>query len=329
MSNASELTKIKQKNRTYLTLATTGIIVAVVFAGLFFWSQRPSAIRNFENPYPLLDPARSFISQEHYITTIQPLREKLRAMVTQFGNDSVSIYVEYLNTGANISINPQVGIWPASLAKVPLAMAVMKKIEAGGWKLANELVLMPGDADDKSGDSENPFSEYPVGTRFTIERLLKEMLVNSDNTAYYILKRNLHKDELNQIISDLGLEELFSSEGRMSAKEYSRIFRALYVSSFLKREHSQMILQWLDESPYEDFLSYEVGKRVPFPHKYGENIDLNVYSDSGIVYISNRPYLITVMVEGNKASSFEGNQKQAARFMRDVSQKAYDYFSNQ
>jgi len=284
-----------------------------------------------KNLYPLIDISRSLISQEHFITTLQPLRDELNQLVAKEteGGSTISVYIEYLNTGANISINPQVGIWPASLAKVPLAMAVMKKVEEGGWKLANELVLMPGDADDKSGDSENPFSEYPVGTRFTVERLLKEMLVNSDNTAYYILKRNLHKDELNQIISDLGLEELFSSEGRMSAKEYSRIFRALYVSSFLKREHSQAILQWLDESPYDDFLSYEVGKRVPFPHKYGENIDLNVYSDSGIVYIPNRPYLITVMVEGNKASSFEDNQKQAARFMRDVAQKAYDYFSNQ
>jgi len=38
-------------------------------------------------------------------------------------------------------------ILPASLIKVPLAMAVMKKIESGDWNLYNELVLMKEDRD--------------------------------------------------------------------------------------------------------------------------------------------------------------------------------------
>ena len=329
MNNASDLDKAKQKNRIYLIIAALGITAGVFFAGLFFWSQRPSAIQSFENPYPLIDPARSFIAQENYITTLQPLREKLRAMAGEFDSDSVSVYVEFLNTGANISINSDNYIWPASLAKIPLALAVMKKVESGDWKLSNELVLLPGDKNTESGDAENPLDEYPTGTRFTIETLLKELLVNSDNTAFFILGRNLHDDEIKQVVDGLGLEELFSAEGRVSAKEYSRLFRALYTASFLNREHSEMLLQWLDDSPFNEFLSRDIPESVPFPHKYGEKINLNVYADSGIVYIPNRPYIITVLVQGDETAPFEKEKARAAEFMRAVSRYAYNYFEGQ
>jgi beta-lactamase class A len=207
-------------------------------------------------------------------------------------------------------------------------MAVMKKVEDGEWRLSNELVLMPGDANQMSGDATNPLSEYPVGTRFTIEKLLEELLIKSDNTAYYILLRNIHQDELKEVIVDIGIEALFSEEGKISAKEYSRIFRALYTSSFLKRENSQYLLELLNKSIFDEFLSHGVPDTVDFPHKYGQDDQNIAYSDSGIVYIPNRPYIITVMVEGEKGQPFEQEKAKAADFMRAISEVTYNYFSS-
>ena len=304
-------------------------IFIVAVAWFYFKSKNDSCDYEFiRNKYPYIDVSRNIIPQEDYIINIQPLREKLNAITEEFGIDSISLYVEFLITGANISVNPNLYIYPASLAKVPLAMAVMKKIEKGNWKLENELVLMKDDKDNRSGSYENPLSEYPVGTRFTIERLLEELLINSDNTAFFVLLRNIHQDELNEIISELGLQELFSDNGKISAKEYSRIFRSLYVSSFLKRENSDMILRWLDNSTVDDFLSHDIPKEIPFPHKYGEKITLRIYSDSGIVYIPNRPYLITVMTKGDPSKSLNQDIDRTKRFMRQISKEAYDYFSS-
>lgn len=302
------------------------VILCLTNLAIFFLWQFYDGKDNYSRKYSYIDISRDFISQENFIVNIQPLREKLNAMTDEFGRNKVSIYIEFLNSGANISINPDVYIWQASLAKIPLAMAVMKKIEEGDWKLENELVLMPNDRNDESGDIDSPLSEYPVGSRFTIAKLLEELLVNSDNTAYYILLRNIHADELNRIVDDLGLEQLYTEDGRISAKEYSRIFRALYTSSFLTREHSQMMLKWLDESPFNDFLAFNLDKNVPFPHKYGEKINLNVYSDSGIVYVADRPFLITVMVQGDTKAAFASERQKAADFMRAVSLEAYNYF---
>ena len=299
-------------------------ISTVVFC---FYKTNPKTIRQLPNPYPLVDFSRSFISQEHFLTTINPLRQKVKDMVKDFGSDSVSIYIEYVNTGANISINPELYVWPASLTKMPLAMAVMKKVEKGEWKLSNELVLMEGDANSMSGDSENPLSEYPVGTRFTIDKLLEELIINSDNTAYYILLRNLHQDDLSDVIKSLGMELLFTKEGKMSAKEYSRILRALYSASFLSRENSQKILELMSKSKFKEFLSSGLSDDVIFSHKYGEDDMLNVYSDSGIVYLENRPYIISVMVQGKSGAYYKDEKMKASLFMGELSKEVYKFFS--
>ncbi|OGY91492.1 MAG: hypothetical protein A3B31_01235 [Candidatus Komeilibacteria bacterium RIFCSPLOWO2_01_FULL_53_11] len=318
------------RGKSFFVIVIVLLLMAnIVTVGFLVYSYlgREDSVQQFVNEYPLLDPARNFVAQKHFIVNVQPLREDLQALVKEFGESSVSLYVEFLNTGANIAINPDIYIWPASLAKVPLAMAVMKKIEAGDWNLGNELVLLPGDRNEESGSEDSPLSEYPFGTRFTIEALLEELLINSDNTAYYMLIRNIHADELNQIVDDLGFDALFSDDGKVSAKEYSRMFRALYNASYLTREHSEMILEWLDESTFDDYLSHDLSKETRFPHKYGEKIDLRVYLDSGIVYLPNRPYLITVMVNGQPGELLDADRERAIQFMRGVSKKVYDYFT--
>lgn len=315
---------ILSKSRCYLI-----VIVFLIISNIFsiFWFI--DAKNDLEiNEYKYIDIARNFIDQEDFIVNLQPIRDKVNQMSKDFGEDKVSIYLEFLNTGANISVNKENYIWPASLTKLPVAMATMKKVEDGEWQLSNELVLMSGDANIDSGNIDSMLAKNPVGTRFTIEHLLKELLTNSDNTAYNILVRNLHIDELNQVKNELGIDVLFDDSGRMSAKEYSRIFRALYTSSFLKRVNSEMIMSWLDESQFNDFLAKNIDPSIPFPHKYGENLLLNVYADSGIVYLEDRPYMITVMVQGSSEQDIIEAQNDATNFMQSISQEVYTYFKS-
>lgn len=312
------------KNNIYL-----GLIIFLIISNIFsiFWFI--DAKNDLEiNKYKYIDIARNFIDQEDFIVNLQPIRDKVNQMSKDFGEDKVSVYIEFLNTGANISVNKENYIWPASLTKLPVAMAVMKKVEDGEWQLNNELVLMSGDANSDSGDANNLLAKNPVGTRFTIEKLLKELLINSDNTAYNILLRNLHVDELSQVKNELGIDVLFDEAGRMSAKEYSRIFRALYTSSFLKRVNSEMIMSWLDESQFNDFLAKHIDPNLPFPHKYGENLLLNVYADSGIVYLEGRPYMITVMVQGGSGQPILEAKNEATNFMQSISKEVYTYFKS-
>lgn len=319
---------LPRKTRINKILKIITIIILIVvsfFMGILFDKKN---VKVTISRYPYIDFSRNFISQENYISNIQPLREKVKKMSEDFGYENVSIYIEYLNTGANISINPDLYLWPASLSKLPFAMVVMKKVENKEWSLDSELVLMSGDSNDESGDMGNLLSDNKVGTRFTIEELLKASLSNSDNTAHEILLRNISKNEFRSIIDEVGLERLFAPEGKVSAKEYSRLFRILYTASYLNRENSQKILEWLNESSFTKFLRNAVPEEVPLPHKYGENISYGVYADSGIVYLPERPYMISVMVQGDPTKDPKEEEAKAANFISSVSEEVYNYFLN-
>src|SRR3989344_4750530 len=84
-------------------------------------------------------------------------------------DQNVSVYFEYLPTGASISINKDAEFYPASLLKVPVAMTVAKKIEKGEWKWTNELVLMSTDKDDKFGT----LYKEPANSTHTIEDIVR------------------------------------------------------------------------------------------------------------------------------------------------------------
>ncbi|OGZ07958.1 MAG: hypothetical protein A3D65_05145 [Candidatus Lloydbacteria bacterium RIFCSPHIGHO2_02_FULL_50_13] len=322
MSNASDIARAKQKNLIYLIVAALGIAMTILFAGLFFWSQCPSAIQSFENPYPLIDPARSFIAQEHFLTSIETLRKELKDIVARYEDegDRIGVYFEYLNTGANVSINHDKRFWPASLSKMPTALAVMKKVEKGEWELSNELVLFYEDRDDGFGE----LYKKPAGTRLTIEELLRELIINSDDTAHRILIRNLEGLDFEDMLLALGMEELYNRDYDITAKEYSRIFRSLYVSSYLKREYSTYLLELLKSTSFDEFLTSGIASGVPFSHKIGEHDPERTYLDSGIVYVANRPYLITAMVKVGEGK----DKKRAKEIMKALSQTAYNYVAN-
>src|SRR6185436_5208693 len=101
--------------------------------------------------------------------------------------DSVSIYYEQLNSGANISVNKNLRLFPASLSKLALALIVAKKVEQGKWQYDTELTHVETDLSSDSGEFYKSIGNGPT----TIEKLLEELLVNSDNTAQNILLKNV------------------------------------------------------------------------------------------------------------------------------------------
>lgn len=300
------------------------VVVSHLITGwlVFRFAPRPPlTLAELETKYPYIDISRHLIPSEHFIVNLQPLREKLFALTDPLPKNSVTVYMEFLNTGANISINNDTKMWPASLAKLPLAMAVTRKVQDGTWQMSNELAMMPQDRDASWGT----LYKDPIGTTYTIEKLLTELLTKSDNTAFKILYRNMTSDELESIIEEVGLKELFNEEGKIGSKDYSRLLRALYNSSYLSRDNSQWILGLLNQSTYDEYLRQPLPKEVPFAHKIGENQDVQVVSDAGIVFIEHRPYLLTVMIDRQAANI---DREFALDLMHQISKESYEYISN-
>ncbi len=312
--------KENQSNVHKIKLAARPGILAAIFIIINLWVffvYVPEKIKDSaekkESRYGFLDPAQEFYKKKDLIVDVQFLRDDFE----KIGKDrQISIYFEYLPTGANIAVNKDLVFWPASLMKIPIAMAVMKKVEKKEWKLTNEFVLYDDDKDSKFGE----LYKEEAGKRFTVEKLLEEMLINSDNTARAIFVRNLKKEEISDVLEHLGVEDIFNNDGQVSAKKYSILWRSLYVASYLSPEDSQKLLEIMAKSSAMNYLKQGLPEETIFSHKIGVIYDDNIYSDSGIVYILSRPYILTVMME-------EKDRAKAEEIMKEISKKTYEYIS--
>jgi beta-lactamase class A len=328
----SDLLSSSKTAKKYKLISLVLLVMVFIFSALDFFevfhfrsvAEKKGELHEIKQ-YSLIDPARNMIDQDDAITNIQGLREKLNEIeVREKGTVKISLYFEFLNTGANISINQNERIFPASLAKLPLALLVMKKIEDGSWNW--DLKLTAGDENLNSGSGELYKEGY--GAQFEIKKLMEELLTNSDNTAYRILKNNTTLEERRELAEEIGLGDLFEDQGKVSAKEYSRLLRTLYVASYLNRENSQLILDLLSKNKFKEFLNLGMPENVLFAHKQGENVRLNVFADSGIVYLQNRPYIISVMVEFLTQTGKDG-KSYSQEIFKEVSQEAYKFIKNQ
>lgn len=277
-----------------------------------------------------LNPSLTVLDKRNLIVDFQELREKLQGYEGK-GDYTVSIYFEYLPTGANIAVNKDEKIWPASLIKIPVAMAALKKVEQGKWKLDNELVILDQDKDSEFGE----MYKLPTGTSMSIKRLLEESLINSDNTAHFVLLRNLEGEELEDVFVHLGMDDVIDTlkrdnkkdsdvDNRITAKRYSIFFRSLYNSTYFTHDNSKMFLDILSEAPKE-YLSLGLPKDIPFVHKTGIRIDEKVMADSGIIYVPGRPYILTVMIAQNKPGDLD--EVSIKKMFEEISKDVYYYVS--
>lgn len=307
-----------------------GILFFFIFGGAkdFF-------LKAASSQYDFLNPSVNLIHKEDLLVNFEPLRQKLNTKYEKDEEFLVSLYFEYLPTGANININRDERIWPASLIKIPVAMSAMKKVEEGKWNLDNELVILDEDKDGEFG----ALYKQQTGTTFTIERFLEETLIDSDNTAHFVLLRNIDASELEDTYLHLGMDDIIDGlkkapkdreyDNRITAKRYTIFFRSLYNATFLSPEYSELFLNILERAPKE-YLNLGMPETIRFVHKTGIRTDERVWADSGIVYIPGRPYLITVMVQQKGVHEgemdAETNEKVKAIF-KGIAEDVYSYVS--
>lgn len=338
MKSFSKHTNIHSIPRSILTKKVKYGIGALLFVNVILIVYVLSSVigtkkvSSIVTAYPYLNPALELLGKKNMIVDFQELRESLTKKYESRNDFLVSIYFEYLPTGANISINKDEKIWPASLIKIPVAMAALKKVQDGVWKSTNELVILDEDKDTEYGDLYNE----PTGTTFSIEKFLEKSLIDSDNTAHFVLLRNLDASELEEVYVHLGLDDVIDTlkkspkkeqevDNRITAKRCTGFFRSLYNATFLNLEYSQQFLSILQKAPHE-LLSKGIPESVPFVHKTGIRVDEAVRADAGIVYVPGRPYLITVMVQQKDKKKLR--EQDVDVLFESISKEIYTYVAN-
>jgi beta-lactamase class A len=245
----------------------------------------------------LLDSDTQNNLNDNLIIHYDGLKDQLLQEIKKYNaTDEVGVFLQDINTGTWLGINEKEGFLSASLLKLPIMMATLKKVERGEIKLTDKITLIQDDLNMQSGD----LYKKGAGAKVSVEDLLEEMILSSDNTAKQALVRQLSDEELSAVLIHVGIS--MDGVGTISPRDYLRMFKALYYSTFLTPALSEKALDLTTDTQEENLISAGVPYEIQVAHKFGVLSQEKQLHDCGIIYYPKNPYTLCVMTKGMESA---------------------------
>lgn len=237
--------------------------------------------------------------------------------------DYASVYVKNLNTNEWMDVNPSSTYHPGSLFKV-LTMITLLRMAETNVGIMDKLVSY----DKENNPPTQTFNSKVIqpGRAYKIKDLIYYMVVYSDNHATMLLHDYMDVDLFQKVFTDLGLQKpnVYDNKYTLSVKEYSRFISVLYDGGYLTLPASEFAVSMLCESDFNMGITKNIPPTVKVAHKFGEAGkpgDRELH-ESAIVYLNNKPYLVTIMTKGRESVKL-------ADVMARISKMVYDYMAAQ
>ena len=211
-------------------------------------------------------------------------------------------YAVDLKSGSGYGVRPNEEFFTASVIKVPVMIAVFRRIDEG--KLSYKDVYKTKREDYATGAGGLQWE--PVGTTQTIEDYLWLMITQSDNVATNALTRIVGgRDYVNQVAHSLGandtlLYQKVSSEraaapdldNRSTPKDMATLLSSIYQNKAAGKQSCREMINLMEQNNLEFWMEAGVPPDVKVANKGGW-ID-RTYNDAGIVEYGKRPYVLAV-----------------------------------
>lgn len=242
------------------------------------------------------------IGSKEFSAYEQELSAHIQGYITSGKATDVAIYFRNLLDGAWFGINEKEKFTPASLLKVPVLIAVLKRVELDPSILTQTLKY------DHVYDPVKPYFDstehLTVGAEYTVDALLSRMVKFSDNESMFLLRKNFDTNLVDTVYRDLKLvppDDTYFNDF-MTVKDYASFFRILFNSTYLSVPLSNKALELLASVEFKRGISADLPSTIPVAHKFGERTYTDDNSkqlhDCGIVYFPGSPYLLCVMTKG-------------------------------
>lgn len=278
-----------------------------------------SGNRGLINPLLDVEPQLDFAE-------LKPIQRKVEQLVDKRKSAAdihhVSVYYRDLNDGPLFTIRASEKFIPASLLKVPLMLAVFREAEEYPLLLKTRVRY---ETQPDWTPSVATATLHP-GEMYTVEQLVRAMIVDSDNGAAMLLDASIDPSGREKLYSDLGLSAEFvpNVDPEVTVGEFATFFRILYNASYLSPAHSQQALEYLSKSEFSQGIRAGVPPGITVAHKFGERYsttdNLRQLHDCGIVYYPPSPYILCVMTRDEDFAI-------QAELIRDISKTVYEEIS--
>ena len=300
------------------TLKVVALCVTISLLSVVVYSKievRRDGMASCKNKYPLL--RRSLNCDEDPTQKTKEIKgdveSYINSVIKKKEVKNVSVFYRDLDSRQWFGIEENLFFAPASLLKLPLAVAIYKAAELDRSILEKKRKFVG------SGETKNLFNIQNIQSsrkieenkEYTVDELVHFMIENSDNNAMDILIGSVNTDFLNKVYADLGVTlptAAGGSEDFISTRVYAGILRALYNASYLNQESSSHLLEAMADSTFKQGIATGVPEGIKVANKFGERTFYDATNkriteielhDCGIVYVSRFPYVLCVMTKGN------------------------------
>lgn len=304
-----------------------GYLLSAGKAGTHSHLHSHSGRYRFTNPLLDCDIAAETLGDTHLRPFKHKLKEIIDGKIAAGDTTHVSVFVRHLDSGSSFGINSKELFAPASLLKVPLMMAWLKRAERNPAVLRQKFTF--DDSRDLTATQAVKRREtLRPGVAYTVDDLLYRMLAYSDNNAWWLLLTNIDTKELDAIVADLDVsfDPAKAAGDSISVRSFSSFFRVLYNATYLNREMSEKALEYLSHMDFRDGIVAGIPRGVPVASKFGERTlessGVKELHEFGIVYHPRGPYLIGIMTKGNDFGCL-------VTVLRDISAEVYGEMGRQ
>ncbi len=252
---------------------------------------------------PLLDcPQLTEAVSPKKSLVLNAVNEVLSSAQTEYETDQASVFFRDLNNGPTFGINTQTRFAAASLLKVPIMIAYLKRLESEPGLFEKTIVHDPAKhINQQKVPQINPPMPLQAGRGYTVNELIEIMITESSNSATNMLMETMPDINVLQILSDMGVP-LYTEGGDswITVEDYASIFRILYNATYLDHSKSNTALKFLTKTNFYSGLRAGVDENIMVAHKFGERAvgDLKQFHDCGVIYYYPRPYLLCIMTKG-------------------------------
>jgi beta-lactamase class A len=235
-----------------------------------------------------------------------------------------SLYLKRLSDGSWMNINGNETYLPGSLIKVAIMLYYLKQEELHPGTLEQEFYCKKPVREFPRQEFDEPTIE--PGRNYRVSELIRSMIVSSDNLATNILSQHLDGSAFHKMFTDLGIppDDINDLEYVISPKEYSKFLRVLYNASYVSEKLSEYGLTLMTQSKFREGMAKQLPAGLVIARKFGERgVNNNMdFSEAGIVYDHNDPYILTIMTRGS-------NMKEQAEVISQLSIEVYRSLSKE
>lgn len=229
------------------------------------------------------------------------LEEGLKELMKKYPTIQPAITVWDFNTGKYVDINGS-EIYPAaSIIKVPVLINLFKTIEANGLSIYDEMTLTNYYKASGSGNLQYAAS----GRNYTIDKLAKTMIEDSDNSATNMLMSKLGSmTAVNTAIRSWGIPNThvqtwlpdLTGTNFTTTNDMATMLFNLDNPNFLSINSREYIVDYMSHVKNDRLIPQGLGKGATFLHKTGDIGTM--LGDAGIVYMPNgKKYIVVIMAK--------------------------------